>query len=59
MIYLKACSKCGGDVYLDRDLYGSFMACFQCGHTLTRAEERKAMATAKSATKPRVKVGTA
>jgi ribosomal protein L37AE/L43A len=55
MIHLKACPKCGGDVYLDRDLYGAFMACFQCGHTLSGAEERKVTAAAKPVAKEKIK----
>ncbi len=59
MLYLKSCPKCGGDVYLDRDLYGTFMACFQCGHTLNAAEEKKTLAAAKAPGKDKVKVGIA
>ncbi len=28
--YLKACLKCGGDMYLDWDSYGCFRKCLQC-----------------------------
>ena len=28
--YFKACPKCGGDMYLDRDAYGYFRKCLQC-----------------------------
>ena len=31
MIFFKACSKCRGDMYFDRDIYGAFVQCFQCG----------------------------
>ena len=31
MIYLGACPKCQGDVALNRDGYGSFLSCLQCG----------------------------
>ncbi len=30
-LYFKACLKCGGDMYLDRDVYGTFQKCLQCG----------------------------
>lgn len=30
---LKSCPKCGGDVRVDRDEYGWFEQCIQCGHT--------------------------
>jgi DNA-directed RNA polymerase subunit M/transcription elongation factor TFIIS len=31
--YFKACPKCKGDMYQDRDVYGAFRKCLQCGHT--------------------------
>lgn len=31
MIELKSCPKCHGDMYLDKDAYGSFRQCLQCG----------------------------
>ena len=31
MIYFKSCVRCGGDVKKDRDSYGEYVACFQCG----------------------------
>ncbi len=31
MFYLKACPKCHGDMYQERDLYGMFVECLQCG----------------------------
>jgi uncharacterized protein YbaR (Trm112 family) len=31
MIYFKACPKCRGDIYLDRDAYGAYKKCLQCG----------------------------
>ncbi|MBI2860918.1 MAG: hypothetical protein HYX91_05360 [Chloroflexi bacterium] len=27
------CLKCGGNLYLDRDLYGWYRECLQCGRT--------------------------
>ncbi|MFH0941687.1 MAG: hypothetical protein V1823_01505 [Chloroflexota bacterium] len=32
-IRLKGCPKCRGDVRIDRDEYGWFEQCIQCGHT--------------------------
>jgi hypothetical protein len=29
---LKACSRCGGDVFVDRDADGWFEQCLQCSH---------------------------
>ena len=31
MIYFGACPKCHGDVTLNRDGYGRFLSCLQCG----------------------------
>ena len=35
----KACPKCSGDLFLDKDHYGVFLQCFQCGLTLERSAE--------------------
>ena len=32
MIKLKACPKCHGDLSLERDRYGSYLSCLQCGY---------------------------
>ena len=32
MIYPKSCPRCGGDLNLERDSYGAFKTCIQCGH---------------------------
>jgi len=29
----KRCPKCGGNIFLDRDLYGWYEQCLQCSHT--------------------------
>ncbi len=34
MILFKACPKCGGDVYLDRDRDGNFAQCIQCSRSV-------------------------
>ena len=31
MFFLKSCPKCHGDMFLDKDSYGSFIECIQCG----------------------------
>ncbi len=31
MIFLKNCPKCRGDMVLDRDMYGDYIKCLQCG----------------------------
>lgn len=32
MVWLKACPKCKGDLFLDEDHYGKFKTCIQCGY---------------------------
>ena len=39
MIKLKACPKCHGDLYLQKDQYGRYMNCLQCGYLLELLEE--------------------
>ncbi len=31
MVWFKACQRCGGDLYLEKDRFGSSVRCFQCG----------------------------
>ena len=46
MIYFGACPKCQGDVALNRDGFGSFLSCLQCG--LMRDVESKPPVAAKA-----------
>jgi hypothetical protein len=39
MLWLKSCPKCRGDLHSDADVFGTFVACVQCGRQLTGAEE--------------------
>ncbi len=32
MLMLKACPRCRGDLYIERDFYGQYKECIQCGH---------------------------
>ena len=32
MLFFKACLRCKGDVHRDRDMYGEYLKCLQCGH---------------------------
>ncbi len=34
MMWLKACPRCRGDLFLDSDYYGPSANCIQCGYTL-------------------------
>lgn len=31
MVWFKQCKKCHGDLYLESDRYGAYVACIQCG----------------------------
>lgn len=48
MMYLRACFRCCGDVLLDRDTYGAFFKCLQCGFArdVPSRDERAQMAVA-------------
>jgi uncharacterized protein YbaR (Trm112 family) len=32
MVWLKACPKCKGDLFLDEEHYGKYKSCIQCGY---------------------------
>ena len=56
MLYLKACTRCKGDLYLERDSWGAYLHCLQCGRTRDipdkwlRAPDNSAPTTAVAAT---------
>ena len=31
MLLFKACPRCGGDIQVNRDIYGDYKECLQCG----------------------------
>ncbi len=33
-LYLKSCPRCGGDMNSNRDIYGEYRLCMQCGHMI-------------------------
>lgn len=39
MMWLKGCPRCHGDLYANRDHYGHYVTCMQCGHHLSGFEE--------------------
>ena len=39
MYWLKACPRCRGDLHEEKDLYGAYVSCIQCGYLLTSGEE--------------------
>ena len=34
MLWLKSCRRCAGDMYLNKDYYGAFIQCIQCGFVM-------------------------
>jgi hypothetical protein len=32
MFWLKGCPRCKGDLHEDKDKYGSYVSCLQCGY---------------------------
>ena len=41
MLYLKACTKCAGDVMFVRAVGAVYMQCLQCAHTIETREDVK------------------
>ncbi len=38
-IYLKSCNRCGGDMNSNRDIYGEYRLCMQCGNMVDIPKE--------------------
>ena len=34
LLYFKACPRCRGDMNTNRDIYGNYKVCLQCGYML-------------------------
>ena len=41
MILFKACPRCGGDIRTERDFYGAYKMCLQCGHNVDVKESKE------------------
>jgi hypothetical protein len=39
MVWLKACPRCKGDLFLDEDHYGKYKSCIQCGYIKDLVDE--------------------
>lgn len=46
MMWLKVCPRCKGDVYVEKDIFESYLKCLQCGHVLSEAEKRSVESSA-------------
>lgn len=47
MFWLKSCSRCKGDLYLDNDTFGTYISCVQCSSYLTEEEQEQFLGTVK------------
>jgi DNA-directed RNA polymerase subunit RPC12/RpoP len=36
IVKFKGCKRCGGDLFLERDAEGAYIACLQCGAVYVR-----------------------
>ncbi len=43
LMWFKECPKCQGDLWMDRDMYGPFVACLQCGYYLNETQMKALM----------------
>ena len=50
MLFFKGCPKCLGDMYVDRDVFGTFIECLQCGYL--RDVERRERSNGDSTPQP-------
>ena len=41
MLKIKSCPRCRGDMYENRDIYGAYIECLQCGHMADPGKERE------------------
>jgi len=57
MLYFKACPRCQGDMHINRDMYGEYKECLQCGYMLDMAKANSLFSlTATTTAKTRKKV---
>ncbi len=48
LVRTKSCKRCGGDLSLECDRYGTYLECIQCGATWSEQELRNAHAKVKN-----------
>ncbi len=41
MVWTRCCPRCEGDLQDNRDIYGGYFVCIQCGYYLTDSEEAR------------------
>jgi len=47
MVILKACPRCRGDLTSDRDIYGEYLECVQCGYIQDRNDGQRSRGKAR------------
>ncbi len=45
MLYMKACPRCKGDVHMNRDSFGAYAKCLQCGFNRDFPNKRSGIPT--------------
>ncbi len=48
-LYLKACPRCKGDMHANRDMYGEYKECLQCGYMVDIDKESNLFAAVAAA----------
>ena len=38
-VHMKSCNRCGGDMNSNRDIYGEYRICMQCGNMIDIPKE--------------------
>ena len=54
-MFLKACKRCGGDMHINRDIYGEYKECLQCGLMLDMVSSGDVLAASIAESKKRRK----
>ncbi len=55
-IQTKACKRCGGDLSLERDKYGTYIECIQCGAFWSESDLMPALAWTQNKQQPELTV---
>ena len=57
-IFFKACPRCSGDMHINRDIYGDYKECLNCGNMqdIENTDARRALVSAAMTKKRKRKV---
>ena len=53
MSSMKECPRCRGGMFGNRDVYGEYVECIQCGHMINVDRVERSLVEAKEVKKPR------